>query len=162
MEDTVQAVAATKVPNSNPAKDYKFVLPSDDWQVTSHGGGNKKQSVWLFTTKKNGIKVLVSCGGTKEDPTFAKSAQIVYDSSLKKHPEVTREWKVGNFTLRRSFIGFIDDRHGEATITAFGPNCTVEFNIASEAMERDDLFKIADAETTDFMTKNPEGGYPKI
>ena len=161
MQATVQALAGLKVPNSAPANDFKFVLPSDDWQIASHAGGNKKQSVWLFTEKKSGLKILVSCGGTLEDPELAKSAQMVYDSSRKNHPDVTKEWKVGNFTLRRSFIGVIDDHHGEATVTAFGPECTVEFNIASETMDRIELFKFVDSTTSDFILKNPEGGYPK-
>jgi hypothetical protein len=85
---------------------------------------------------------------------------MVYDSSRKKDPSVTREWKNGNFVLRRSFIGFIDDRHGETTVTAFSPICTLEFNISSETVDRDDLLRLADTSVEEFIKKNPNGGFP--
>ena len=160
MQQSLQAIATRPTSTKSADFDYKFVLPSDDWVQTSHGLGDRKASVWLFTSKETGLKIMVSCAGTKEDPAFANSAQLVYDSSMKKNPEVTREWKVGNFTLRRSFIGFIDDRHGEVTITAFSPVCALEFNIASESKDRDEMFKFADSSAEEFMKKNPAGGFP--
>ena len=160
MEAGLQSVASMPTSKKGPSYDYKFVMPSDDWQMTTHADGDRKASVWLFTSKKTGLKILVSGGGAKEDPAFAKSAQDVYESSFKKRPEVTREWKVGNFTLRRSFIGFIDERHGEATVTAFSPKCALEFNIGSESLDRDELFKFADTAAQEFIAKNPDGGFP--
>ena len=160
MQDSLHSVAGLATSKKGPEFDYKFVMPSDDWEKTTHADGDKKASVWLFTSKKSGLKILVSCVGVKEDPVFAKSAKMVYDSSLKKHPEVTREWKVGNFTMRRSFIGFIDDRHGEATVTAFSPVCSVEFNIASESLDRDELMRFSDDAAEQFIVKNPNGGFP--
>jgi hypothetical protein len=166
MEETMQGLASQAPAQKENGPEFKFILPSQDWQLAAHAGGSKKESVWLFSDKKlgakmTGLKILVTGAGTKENPKFASTAQQVYDSSLKKHPEVTREWKVGNFTLRRSFIGFIDERHGEATLTAFGSDCTVELNIASESLDRDDLFKLADAAAEELIAKNPNGGYPK-
>ena len=159
MEQSIQAVAGTKIAGSTPDNDYYFVLP-EDWEKSVHAGGTKKESVWLFTSKKTGIKILISCASAKENASFVESAQKVYDSSVKSHRELTKEWKVGNFTLRRSFIGFIDDHHGETTISAFSPTCVLEFNIASETLDRDDLFKFADAAATEFIEKNPKGGFP--
>ncbi|MEI7985621.1 MAG: hypothetical protein WCI55_08325 [Armatimonadota bacterium] len=103
---------------------------------------------------------MLSCAGKNEAPEFSKSAMTVYESSRKKQPDLTREWKIGNFTLRRSFIGFIDEQHGETTITAFSPKCTLEFNIASETMDRDDLIKVGESSVEEFMKKNPDGGFP--
>ena len=160
MQDSMHAVATIPTARTGPESDFKFVMPSDDWVKVSHGGGDRKASVWLFSSKKSEAKILISCAGVKEDPTFAGSAQRVYDSSVKKNPELTREWKFGNFTLKRSFIGFIDDRHGEVTVTAFSPICTVEFNIGSETMDRDDLFKFSDNAIEEFIKKNPKGGFP--
>jgi hypothetical protein len=160
MEQSVQAVASMATSKKGPEYDFKFEMPSDDWVKEAHGAGDAKSSVWLFSSKKESTKILISCAGQKEAPEFAKSAQSVYDSSVKKHPEVTKEWKVGNFVLRRSFIGFIDDRHGEVTITAFAPTCVIEFNIGSETMDRDDLFKFGDGAAEAFIKKNPSGGYP--
>jgi hypothetical protein len=160
MQKSIQLVASQATSTKGPDFDFHFVLPSDNWEKTAHGGGDRKSSVWLFTDKPAGMKIVVSCAGTKEDPTFAKSALAVYDAWQKKLPEVTREWKVGEFDLKRSFVGFIDPRHGEVTITAFSPVCSLEFNIASETMDRDDLFKYADNAVESFMKKNPKGGFP--
>lgn len=160
MQESMHAVATIPTARTGPENDFQFEMPSDDWVKVSHGGGDRKSSVWLFSSKKSGAKILISAAGSKEDPTFASSAQRVYDSSVKKSPELTREWKVGNFTLKRSFIGFIDDRHGEVTITAFSPICALEFNIGSESLDRDDLFKFSDNAIEDFMKKNPGGGFP--
>ncbi|MEI8282332.1 MAG: hypothetical protein WCG75_08000 [Armatimonadota bacterium] len=160
MQKSIQAVAAQATSKKGPEFDFQFVLPSEAWEKTSHGMGDRKSSVWLFTDKPTGMKILVSCAGTSDDPNFAKSALAVYESSHKNRPEVTREWKVGEFDLKRSFIGFIDPRHGEVTISAFSPVCTLEFNIASETMDRDDLFKYADEAVESFMKKNPKGGFP--
>lgn len=160
MQQNLQAIAAQPTSTKSADFDFKFNMPSDDWEKTSHGVGDRKASVWMFRSKKTGLKIMISGAGAKDDPPFANSAQQVYDSSVKKHPEVTREWKVGNFTLRRSFIGFIDDRHGEVTVTAFSPVCALEFNIASETMDRNDLFKFSDSSTEEFIRKNPTGGFP--
>lgn len=160
MQKSIQAVASQATSKKGPDFDFQFDLPSAGWEKTAHGAGDSKSSVWLFTDKPTGMKILLSCAGTMGDPTFAKSAQSVYDSCQKKRPELTREWKVGEFDLKRSFIGFIDPRHGEVTITAFSPICSLEFNIASETMDRDDLFKYADDAVESFMKKNPKGGFP--
>jgi hypothetical protein len=160
MQESVQGVAAIKSSKKGPEFDYKFELPSNNWVKLSHGGGDRKSSVWLYQLKDSGIKVLLSCGGTKEAPEFKKSAQMVYDSAKKKDASVAREWNVGNFVLRRSFIGIIDDRHGEATVTAFSPACALEFNIASETEDRDELVKLADKTVEDFIKMNPTGGFP--
>jgi hypothetical protein len=160
MQKSIQSVAAQATSKKGADFDFNFVMPSSGWEKTSHGGGDRKSSVWLFTDKPTGMTILVSCAGTKEDPNFTKSALAVYDACQKKRPEVTREWKVGEFDLKRSFIGFIDPRHGEVTITAFSPVCSLEFNIASETMDRDDLFKYADDAVESFIKKNPKGGFP--
>jgi hypothetical protein len=160
MQESMHAVAGLQTSKKGPDYDFKFILPSADWKNEVHAGGDRKSSVWLFSSIRTGLKILLSCAGTKEDPAFAKSAQAVYDSSAKKHAELAREWKVGNFLLRRSFIGFIDERLGETTITAFAPTCTLEFNIASSSLDRDELIKFADAEIENFITKNPTGGFP--
>jgi putative sterol carrier protein len=160
MLESMYAVASLATSTKGPEYDYKFNFPSSNWEKISHGAGDRKSSVWLLRLKDSGIKILLSAGGVKEAPEFVKSVQMVYDSSVKKNPEATREWKVGNFTIRRSFIGFIDDRHGEVTISAFSPVCTLEFNIASVNLDRDELFKIADSSVESFIQKNPSGGFP--
>ena len=159
MQDSLHAVAGLDT-SIKGQPDFQFKMPSDDWQLITHAGGNRKSSVWLFSLKKSGLKILVSCAGMKEDPSFAKSAQQVFDASVKRHPDVIREWKVGNFTLRRSFIGFIDERHGEVTVTAFSPRCAVEFNLSSEKMDRNELMKLSDALAEEFMMINVNGGFP--
>ncbi len=160
MQQSMQAVATLPTSRRGPEFDFKFEMPSDDWTKLSHGGGDRKSSVWLFASKQTGAKILLSCAGTKEDPSLASSAQKVFDASVKKQPSGTREWKVGNFTLKRSFIGFIDERHGEVTVTAFSPLCTLEINIGSETMDRDDLFKFSDNAAEELIKKNPTGGFP--
>jgi hypothetical protein len=160
MQKSMHEVAAIPTSKLGFDHDFLFVLPSDDWEKSPHGAGDRKSSVWLFKLKKSGLKVLISCAGEKEAPEFSKSAQSVFDSAKSKAPDSTREWKVGNFTLRRSFIGYIDERHGEVTITAFSPICVLEFNIASDSLDRDELFKIADSSVEEFITKNPSGGFP--
>jgi hypothetical protein len=160
MQESMHAIANISTSHKGADFDFKFVLPSSNWEKLSHGAGDTKSSVWLFNLKDSGLKVMLSCAGEKEAPEFSKSAMAVYESSRKKQPDITREWKVGNFTLRRSFIGFIDERHGESTITAFSPKCTLEFNVASETMDRDELIKIAEISVEEFVKKNPDGGYP--
>ncbi len=160
MQESMHAVASIPSSQKGGAFDFHFVLPSDNWEKISHGAGDQKSSVWLFNLKDKGLKVMLSCAGEKEAPEFSKSAMTVYESSRKKQPDLTREWKIGNFTLRRSFIGFIDELHGETTITAFSPKCTLEFNIASETMDRDELIKVGESSVEEFMKKNPDGGFP--
>ena len=160
MQESMHAVASIPSSQKGDAYDFHFVLPSDNWEKIAHGVGDQKSSVWLFNLKNKGLKLMLSCAGEKEAPEFSKSAMTVFESSRKKQPDLTREWKHGNFTLRRSFIGFIDERHGETIITAFSPKCTLEFNIASETMDRDELVKIGESCVEEFMNKNPDGGFP--
>lgn len=160
LQTSMNAIAGIKSSNKGPKFDFQFVMPSDNWEKVEHAGGDRKSSVWLFQLKKQSQKILISCGGKNEAPSLTSTAMALYESSVKKHPELTREWKVGNFVLRRSFIGFIDDRHGEVTITAFSPICTLEFSISNEILDRDELFKLADSAVEEFMKANPTGGFP--
>ena len=160
MQESIHAVAAIPTSKKGSKFDFRFELPTPDWTITTHAMGDRKSSVWLFTSKSTGIKMMLSCAGTKESPNFTKSAEQVYDSSHSKNPSITREWKVGNFNIKRSFIGFIDERHGESTVTAFGTDCTLEFNLASDSMDRDELLKLSDSTVEAFIKKNPDGGFP--
>ena len=46
MQKSLHAVAGIETSKKGPEFDYKFVLPSDDWEKTSHAGGDRKSSVW--------------------------------------------------------------------------------------------------------------------
>jgi hypothetical protein len=153
MQESMHAAASIPTSKKGEEYDFKFKLPSDDWEKVSHGAGDRKSSVWLFKLKSTGQKILLTCAGTKESPEFAKSALSVYESSRKIGQDLTREWKLGNFTIKRSFIGYIDEQHGEVTISAFSPTCTLEFNIANETMKRNDLFTLTEKYVEEFVSE---------